>query len=100
MHQLLMDRLPAVVIKSYWERDNVLSYNISVDFVFEVNFWVILELFKMGRWEKCESMTLQSSTFKSVHHLNQRTIKHFQIICASSYEPLINLVIRNVFHGV
>ena len=93
MYQLLVGVVPNVIIKTYWERNDVLGYYVRVNLVIEIDVRVVLELFKVGGWKKCKPVVLQRFVREFVHHLNQGTVKHLHVVNPLLNKKLVNLII-------
>lgn len=93
MYQHLVVVVPIVIIETHRERNDVLGYYISVNLVIKIDVRVVLELFKVGRREKCKPVTSQRPGREFVRHLNQGTVKHLHVVDPLLNKKLVNLSI-------
>ena len=96
MHQFLVVALSGIIVEAHRERNDILGNHVSIDFVFQVYFWIVLELFEVGRREKSKAVTLKCPAGELVHHLKQSAVKHFYVVCTILYEELVNFIVGNI----
>ena len=84
-------------VEAQRERNDVPGDYVSIKLVIQVYLRVILKAFEVRRGEKGESVSLQVSISKDVHHLNQCSVQHLYIVRSLLNEILVYLIIAAVF---
>jgi len=78
------DLCTSIEIKAQWKWHNVLHDDFGVHLIRDVDLRVVLKLLKIGRGKKRQAMRFDSFVIEAVQHMDQSTIKHFQIIGLSA----------------
>jgi hypothetical protein len=91
------DLCTGIEIKAQWKWHNVLHDDFGIHLIRDIDLWVVLELLKIGRGKKRQAMRFDGFIIEAVHHLDQSTIKHFEVIGLSTLQFVIDITLGNVF---
>ena len=85
-----------IVVKYDWYRNNVLGNHLRIELIIQVNFRVVMELLKMWRREKRQSVPVHHFRLKRIHHLDKSPIQHLDIVSLSLCKTMIYVRIADV----
>jgi hypothetical protein len=91
------DLYARIKVKAQWKWHNVLHNDFDVHLIRDVDLGVVLELLKIGRGKERQAMRFDSFVIEAVQHLDQSTIKHFEVIGLGTFQFVINIAVCSVF---
>lgn len=87
------------VVETDRERNDIPGYHICVNLVLQINVWLVLKDFEIGRRKIGQRMLDDCSCIEAVTECNQGSIQHLHIEAASLLKLAIDVAVSHVFQS-